>query len=161
VLKVFPHPVTITALQFAVGSVVATIMWLLGLHKRPETDLETIKAISPLAVVHSLGNALTNISLGAVAVSFTHTIKAMEPFFSVLLSAMFLGDRPPLFVILALVPIIGGVALASAAEISFTWKGFLSAMASNVTFQSRNVLSKKFMTKGEQISLLSFFLFFL
>jgi solute carrier family 35 protein E1 len=31
-------------------------------------------------------------SLGKVAVSFTHTIKAMEPFFSVLLSAAFLGE---------------------------------------------------------------------
>lgn len=31
-------------------------------------------------------------SLGKVAVSFTHTIKASEPFFSVILSAMFLGE---------------------------------------------------------------------
>ncbi|KAL6615342.1 hypothetical protein ACP70R_037612 [Stipagrostis hirtigluma subsp. patula] len=41
----------------------------------------------PLAVIHMLGNVFTNMSLGKVAVSFTHTIKAMEPFFSVLLSA--------------------------------------------------------------------------
>lgn len=31
--------------------------------------------VAPLAVVHTLGNLLTNVSLGAVAVSFTHTIK--------------------------------------------------------------------------------------
>ncbi len=30
----------------------------------------------PLAAVHTLGNLLTNVSLGHVAVSFTHTIKA-------------------------------------------------------------------------------------
>lgn len=53
-------------------------------------------AILPLAVVHTLGNLFTNMSLGKVAVSFTHTIKAMEPFFSVLLSAMFLGEVNPL-----------------------------------------------------------------
>jgi drug/metabolite transporter (DMT)-like permease len=46
----------------------------------------------PLAAVHTLGNLFTNMSLGKVAVSFTHTIKAMEPFFSVILSAMFLGE---------------------------------------------------------------------
>lgn len=51
-----------------------------------------LAAIWPLAVVHTLGNLFTNMSLGMVAVSFTHTIKAMEPFFSVLLSAMFLGE---------------------------------------------------------------------
>lgn len=51
-----------------------------------------LAAIFPLAIVHTLGNLFTNMSLGKVAVSFTHTIKAMEPFFSVILSAMFLGE---------------------------------------------------------------------
>jgi len=49
-------------------------------------------AILPLAVAHTMGNLLTNISLGKVAVSFTHTIKAMEPFFTVVLSALLLGE---------------------------------------------------------------------
>lgn len=39
---------------------------------------------------------------------------------------MFLGDKPSLPVALTLVPIIGGVVLASTSELSFTWKGFLS-----------------------------------
>jgi hypothetical protein len=51
-----------------------------------------VHKVLPLAVVHTLGNTFTNMSLGKVAVSFTHTIKAMEPFFSVLLSALVLGD---------------------------------------------------------------------
>jgi hypothetical protein len=99
-------------------------------------------------VVHTLGNLLTNMSLGAVAVSFTHTIKvgpcrrccgqaraqqrraapsdaaarvrpcqAMEPAFSVTLSALFLGDQPSPAVLLTLLPIMGGVALASMTEV--------------------------------------------
>ena len=71
----------------------------------------------------------------------------MEPFFSVLLSAAFLGEPATLPVVLTLFPIVGGVAMASVSEASFNWWGFLSAMGSNVTFQSRNVLSKKFMGK--------------
>ena len=43
-------------------------------------------------MVHTLGNLFTNMSLGKVSVSFTHTVKAMEPFFSVILSSMFLGE---------------------------------------------------------------------
>ena len=42
-----------------------------------------------------------------------------------------------------------GVALASASEATFNWTGFLSAMGSNVTFQSRNVFSKKVMSKNK------------
>ncbi|GFY83133.1 phosphoenolpyruvate (pep)/phosphate translocator 2 [Actinidia rufa] len=112
-------------------------------------------AILVLAVIHTMGNMLTNISLGKVAVSFTHTIKAMEPFFTVVLSALFVGEWPSLWVVSSLVPIVGGVALASFTEASFNWIGFSSAMASNLTNQSRNVLSKKFMEALDNINLFS------
>lgn len=73
--------------------------------------------------------------------------QAMEPFFSVLLSALFLGESPSIPIVLSLLPVVGGVALASATEATFNWAGFLAAMGSNITFQSRNVFSKKFMGK--------------
>ncbi|CAO2210698.1 unnamed protein product [Urochloa humidicola] len=149
VLKVFPYPINITEVQFAVGAAVASFMWITGILKRPKISGAQLVAIIPLAIVHTLGNLFTNMSLGKVAVSFTHTIKAMEPFFSVLLSAIFLGELPTVSVVLSLLPIVGGVALASLTEASFNWAGFWSAMASNVTFQSRNVLSKKLMVKKD------------
>ncbi|XP_076903303.1 phosphoenolpyruvate/phosphate translocator 1, chloroplastic-like [Bidens hawaiensis] len=168
VLKVFPNPITVTTVQFAVGSVIVFLMWTLNLHKRPKISGSQLLAILPLAMVHTLGNLFTNMSLGKVAVSFTHTIKAMEPFFSVVLSAMFLGEMPTPWVVASLLPIAGGVALASMTEASFNWAGFWSAMASNVSNQSRNVLSKKFMVKKEEsldnitlfsiITIMSFFL---
>lgn len=57
--------------------------------------------------------------------------RLLLPLPAVLLSAMFLGDKPSLPVALTLVPIIGGVVLASTSELSFTWKGFLSGEASD------------------------------
>ncbi|KAJ0989140.1 hypothetical protein J5N97_007496 [Dioscorea zingiberensis] len=150
VLKVYHYPITITSFQFVVGTVLVLLMWSSNLHRKPKISSSQLMAILPLALVHTLGNLFTNMSLGKVAVSFTHTIKAMEPFFSVLLSALFLGEMPTLWVVFSLVPIVGGVALASLTEASFNWAGFWSAMASNVTFQSRNVLSKKLMVKKEE-----------
>ncbi|XP_010037556.2 triose phosphate/phosphate translocator, non-green plastid, chloroplastic [Eucalyptus grandis] len=150
VLKVYHYPATVTMVQFAVGSVLVLFMWTFNLYKRPNVSRSQLVAIVPLAVVHTLGNLFTNMSLGKVAVSFTHTIKAMEPFFSVILSAMFLAEIPTLWVVGSLVPIVGGVALASLTEASFNWVGFWSAMASNLSNQSRNVLSKKVMVKKEE-----------
>ncbi|KAF3571147.1 hypothetical protein F2Q69_00059321, partial [Brassica cretica] len=95
VLKALHAPMTVTLVQFAVGSVLITFMWALNLYKRPKISAAQLAAILPLAVVHTLGNLFTNMSLGKVSVSFTHTIKAMEPFFSVVLSAMFLGEVSP------------------------------------------------------------------
>ena len=151
VLKVFPYPWHCTLFQFIGGCVLIAAMWGLNVVERPKKEVfskENLKAVLPLAMIHVAGNLLTNISLGKVAVSFTHTIKAMEPFFSVLFSFMFLGVAPSPQVVLALVPVVGGVALASLAEASFNWIGFGAAMGSNVVFQSRNVFSKKMMKDG-------------
>ena len=41
----------------------------------------------------------------------------MEPIFSVALSALFLGDQPSPLVLATLLPIIGGVAMASMTEV--------------------------------------------
>ncbi|KAM4124863.1 hypothetical protein ACJW30_01G266900 [Castanea mollissima] len=150
VLKVYPFPATVTAFQFGFGSLMVALMWASNSYIRPKITPQQLAVIFPLAVAHTLGNLLTNISLGKVAVSFTHTIKAMEPFFTVVLSALFLAERPTLWVVSSLVPIVGGVALASFTEASFNWTGFYSAMASNLTNQSRNVFSKKLMFKKEE-----------
>ncbi|KAJ1261942.1 hypothetical protein BS78_09G067600 [Paspalum vaginatum] len=149
VLKAVPFPYTITTFQFASGSFFITLMWLLNLHPKPRLSLKQYAKILPLALIHMLGNCFTNMSLGKVAVSFTHTVKAMEPFFSVLLSVLFLGATPSVLVLGSLVPIVGGVVLASMTEVSFNWIGFWSAMASNLTNQSRNVFSKRLLADKE------------
>ncbi|KAG6390884.1 hypothetical protein SASPL_148629 [Salvia splendens] len=121
VLKAFHYPVTISLVQFGFGTIVVALMWAFNLYKRPKISGAQLAAILPLAVVHTLGNLFTNMSLGKVSVSFTHTVKAMEPFFSVILSSIFLGEPPTIWVVLSLVPVVGGVALESMTEVSFNW----------------------------------------
>ncbi|KAM0851962.1 hypothetical protein ACQ4PT_052089 [Festuca glaucescens] len=149
----FPLPYTITAFQLGFGSLVILFMWAARLHPLPNLSAAQLAKIAPLAAGHMLGTVFTNMSLGAVAVSFTHTIKASEPFFTVLLSAFFLGEWPSLLVLGSLVPIVGGVALASLTEVSFNWVGFWSAMASNLLNQTRNVLSKRLLGGEEEESM--------
>lgn len=38
-------------------------------------SVSQIASVYPLAIINVLGNVLTNVSLGKVAVSFTHTVK--------------------------------------------------------------------------------------
>ncbi|KAG2435509.1 hypothetical protein HYH02_011803 [Chlamydomonas schloesseri] len=155
--KVFPFPLTTTNIQFFIGSCLSLLFWATGIVKLPKIDMALVKSIYPLAIINVLGNVLTNVSLGHVAVSFTHTVKAMEPFFSVIFSAIFLGDVPPVPVLLTLIPIVGGVVIASLTEATFNWTGFLSAIFSNMTFQSRNVLSKKLMIKKGAVDNMNLF----
>eukprot|EP00892_Ulva_mutabilis_P005869 jgi/Ulvmu1/3654/UM017_0068.1 len=144
-LKIWLMPLTATTFQFFIGGILG-LGWFLAARQPIVLRADIIKAVAPLAVVHVLANALTNLSLGLMAVSFTHTVKAMEPFFSVLLSMLFLHERPHPMVLLTLLPIVVGVIGASVSEISFTWLGFAAAMGSNLSLCFRNVLSKRFMT---------------
>ena len=47
-----------------------------ALSQCAQVTKDVLVCVIPLAAIHALGNVLTNLSLSAVAVSFTHTIKA-------------------------------------------------------------------------------------
>lgn len=149
VLKVFPYPLTCTTVQFAVAGALMGALWLFRLKRPPRVNRFLVRYTFPLAVLHAAGFLLTNMSLGKVSVAFTHTVKSTEPFFSVALTPSILGDVPTWGILGSLIPIVAGVALASANEVSFNWIGLLSALGSNLAMQSRNVLSKKLMNGND------------
>lgn len=144
----FPFPWTVSAIHVVVGTIYCAGMYAAGAKKasfgRPITGGE-LKAIFGPALMHALGHIAANISFAAVAISLTHTVKTLEPVFNVVTSSIFLGTVTPIPVVLSLFPIMIGVALASAAELSFNWIGFVNAMLSNLTFSMRAVWSKKAM----------------
>ncbi|XP_049944589.1 solute carrier family 35 member E2A-like isoform X1 [Schistocerca serialis cubense] len=82
------------------------------------------------------------VALNYVAVSFTETIKSSAPLFTVLISRYLLGETTGLYVGLSLIPVMGGLALCSANELSFDTRGFIAAMATNLTECLQNVYSK-------------------
>ena len=149
-LNVLSLPWTIATLQMATGLGYFVPMWLLGLRKAPKLSLSDLKTLLPIALCHTGVHVGAVIALGAGAVSFAHIVKASEPVVTCGLNALLLGQVLPLPVYLTLLPIIGGVAIASMKELSFTVLALASAMLSNVSSAARGVLSKKTMS-GKQI----------
>ena len=72
------------------------------------------------------------LSLKYVAVSFMETVKSSAPLFTVLISFVVIKERNGVLVQLSLVPIMVGLVLCSAYEISFTWIGFLAVNGANL-----------------------------
>lgn len=159
VLNWLPLPWFVAWAQLAFGVVYCVALWAIKLRKRPIVPQEGVKALSAVALCHTVGHVSTVCSLGAVAVSFSHVVKSAEPLFQVAASALFLKSVFALPVYLSLLPVIGGVILASVSELSFTWMGFLSAMTSNVAFAARNIFSKLSMNtpKGENMGPVNLF----
>lgn len=83
------------------------------------------------------------VSLSHVAVSFTETVKSSAPFFTVIFSRFMLGTYTSWQVNCSLIPVMLGLALCSATELSFDSIGFVAAVLNNVIDCVQNVFSKK------------------
>lgn len=147
-LNVFPMPWTIATFQLFAGIPYVLLLWSTGVRKTPKLTQENLKTLFPVACGHLGTHIGAVISLGAGAVSFTHIVKASEPVVSAALSAVMLGAFYSPITYLTLLPIVGGVALASLKELSFTWLGFGAAMLSNVSSALRGILAKQTMGGG-------------
>lgn len=146
VLNLAPELTYTTAfLQLFLGLAYVLPVWGFGFRKAPELTTDDVKTLLPVATLHTLTHLGAVVSLGAGAVSFTHIVKAAEPAVSAALSAVFLKSFLPVPVYLTLVPVMGGVALASLTELSFSAKSFAAAMVSNVASASRGIVGKKSM----------------
>jgi solute carrier family 35 protein E1 len=141
-------------LQLALGIPYILLVWTLGIRKAPTISLNDVQKLLPVAAAHTLGHLCTVLSFGAVAISFTHVVKALEPFVNVVGSAIFLRSVFPLPVYASLIPVVAGVIMASVSEATFNWMGFLTAMGSNFAFTARNIFSKINMTtpKGQNMT---------
>lgn len=132
----------LSAIQLFTGVVFVVPMWLTGLRAAPKLTLDNWKALAPVGLWASLAHAFSVLALGAGAVSFGQIVKAGEPVFAAATSAVFLKEIDHPVVYLALLPIIGGVGLASLKELSFSWTALIAASLANQAAAFKNVVSK-------------------
>ena len=162
VLTVWKFPCVFSAVQLLVGSLWIALMWTplptLGLRGKdgetfkplrepPRLTWSQIATVGSVAVWLALGHVMSTVAPAYGTVAFTNVVKTLEPLFTCLFSAVFLKQIFSLPVYLSLLPVILGVALASASEVSFSTISLVSGLLSNVCFALRAISAKKLMTK--------------
>eukprot|EP00934_Nitzschia_sp_Nitz4_P003909 Nitzschia sp. Nitz4//scaffold328_size19456//3374//4891//NITZ4_008717-RA/size19456-processed-gene-0.8-mRNA-1//1//CDS//3329547962//3899//frame0 len=150
VLNVLPAPLTVATIQLGVGAVYSALVWMVRLRAYPKLTTSGAKAVGFVGLYHCLGQLATVMSLGAGPVSFTHIVKALEPFFSAVLSGLYFQKWMRGGVYATLIPVVGGVSYACLKELNFSWLALSAAMASNIAFALRAIMSKLAMQSGEQ-----------
>ena len=77
----------------------------------------TLSYLLPLSVAMVATKLLTYISYSYIPASLTHTVKALQPFFNVLIVFLWTGEGVDRRIIFSLFPIVFGVAYASVTEL--------------------------------------------
>jgi len=137
----------LSAFQLLVGVLFVIPMWATGIRKAPSLTAENWKELAPVGIWASLAHAFSVLALGAGAVSFGQIVKAAGPVFAAATNALLLKDIDHPMVYAALLPIIGGVGLASLKELSFSWTALIAASLANQAAAFKNVVSKGVMGK--------------
>lgn len=78
-----------------------------------------VQLVFPLSCAMVFSKLFTYTSYSYVPVSLTHTVKALQPLFNVLMTYFWMGKRVSFRTILSLIPIIVGVAYASVNELQY------------------------------------------
>lgn len=145
-LSEFPYPLTVTMVQLTSITLYSGPFFNLWGVRRYSSNITWsyyLRLIVPLALGKFLANVFSHVSIWKVPVSYAHTVKATMPLFTVALSRIILREQQTWKVYLSLVPIVGGVAIATLTELSFNMIGLISALASTMAFSLQNIYSKK------------------
>jgi solute carrier family 35 protein E1 len=138
----------VACMQLFTGVLWVLPLWLLGIRKAPNMTSDNWKAMAPVGLWSAGAHGGSVIALGAGAVSFGQILKACEPVFSAITEVVLTGNVQAWQVYACLVPIIGGVGIASLKELSFSWLAVISAMIANQSAALKGVQGKGLMKEA-------------
>ncbi|CAN8075820.1 unnamed protein product [Agarophyton chilense] len=155
----FTNPLCLTLIHMVTQSILAhlTIDYFKTVDKVRVDPVDYYSKLLVIAFVFCTNICLGNISLRFVPVSFMQTIKSLTPVCTALLQYLVFRSRLRTSALMALVPISGGVALASVTELEFHLGGFIAALAACFLTGLKFVLSSQMLAgryKLDSINLL-------
>lgn len=126
-------PMTIATLQLGVGCIYALFLWAApDARSFPKVTVDDVVKMLPVALCAAAAHASSVFALSAGAVSFGQIVKAAEPVFAAVIGVSLYNKKVSKGKWLCLIPVIGGVILASVKELDFAWSALIAALVANL-----------------------------
>ena len=74
-LNMLNIPWILSTIQLAVGAIYVSLIWLTGVRKAPKLTGENLKAVAPLALLHTTSHIAAVVGLSAGAIGFVQIVK--------------------------------------------------------------------------------------
>lgn len=110
---------------------------------------DIIIGFAPISVFVVLSKLFTYVSYQTVSVALSHTAKASEPIFNVIIAAVAFREYHSHAVYVSLIPIAAGVMLASITDFTYNHVGFVFAVVSALMKVLQNIYTKRLMNTGK------------
>jgi len=139
-------PLTISTMQLGVGVLYSIFAWAAPeMRTVPSVTMDDIVSMIPVSFCAAAAHSFSVFAQSAGAVSFAMIVKAAEPAFAAIVGTLFYGKTISSTKWAMLVPVIGGVILASVKELDFAWAALITASLANLFAAFKGNENKKLM----------------
>ncbi|KAI5806032.1 triose-phosphate transporter family-domain-containing protein [Pyronema omphalodes] len=125
VMTKFPFPYLLTGVHALCGTLGCAFFYSRGAFTLTRlTDRENLTLVL-FSFLYTINIAISNVSLNLVTIPFHQIVRAMTPFFTVIIYRLFFGKTYSRATYTSLIPVVAGVGFATAGDYYFTALGFL------------------------------------
>jgi len=126
-------PMTIATLQLGVSLIYSLVLWMTpNGRQRPNISFKDYIATLPLGAAFASVHLAAVFSMTLGAISFGNIVRSAEPAFAAVIGTYLYGAKISTARWFTLVPVIGGIILASLGEVNFAMGALVTASLANV-----------------------------
>jgi len=148
----FPFPYLLTGIHALCGSLGCTFFYLRGTFTLTRlTDGENLTLLL-FSTLYTINIAISNVSLNLVTIPFHQIVRAMTPFFAVIIYRVFFGKTYSTMTYISLFPVVAGVGFATAGDYYFTAMGFILTLLGAFLAAMKTVVTNRIQTGRLKLS---------
>ncbi|KAF3938405.1 hypothetical protein ABW19_dt0200554 [Dactylella cylindrospora] len=148
----FPFPYLLTGLHALCGSIGCLFFYARGAFSFTRlTEYENIIMLL-FSGLYTINIAISNVSLNLVTVPFHQVVRAMTPFFTVIIFVVCFRKTYGYMTYISLIPVVAGVGFATAGDYYFTPLGFFLTLLGAFLAALKTVVTNKVQTGRLRLS---------